>query len=1031
MKWFENIKIRNKLFIVFGMLVFIMISFSVFAVARIISMGSHYNELITIHQVRQIHIADAIADAYGLRVVNLSRGYLLEDDHFRDLIVRMLENYQENADSFMENLNGYRSNMLSDPSYTEAEKQERLAIVNGIEDIFNGYLEITIRLENAVENNDKAEVISIFNEAIPAGTELIDKLQDFRNLVFYTARLKAAQTMDSTANTIVIIVIMTAAFILISTLVLLFTVSSLNRPFVKLEKAVAEIARGNLAYPVRDTRRDELGKLSNCIGDMVDKVSEHNKTMAVMDILDSMINVVDLDYNLLYMNRHMADTFDLDREKCLGQKCYKVTKHKDSPCEFCQLPELLPDKDSFPSKEFEYLWDDALGIWVGGTASIIRWIDGSIAFFRASRDETDKKEQDIKLEEALETAKAASATKSSFLANMSHEIRTPMNAILGVTEILLRDENHRQSTVEGLQRIYHSGDLLLNIINDILDLSKIEAGKLELVYSNYEIASTINDTVTLNMMRIGSKPIEFELSVNENLPSVLHGDELRIKQILNNLLSNAFKYTKEGRVKLSISFEGHPQDNEEVTLVFAVSDTGQGMSEEQVSKLFDEYSRFNVEANRTTEGTGLGMSITKNLLFMMNGDIDVTSEMGKGSVFTVWMPQKCVGSETLGKELAENLEKFRATGDGSPFKKAQIVCEPMPYGKVLVVDDVESNLFVAQGLMRPYELSVETAGSGFAAIDKIKDGNVYDIVFMDHMMPKMDGIETVKKIREWGYLQPIVALTANAVVGQSDVFLANGFDGFVSKPIDLRQLNAALRKFVRDKQPPEVIAAVSAARKGDQQIGAASQQASLQAAEVSETWKKIEQIDGLSVQTGLERLMGQRDIYEKALKLLLKEIDKCDRNLKEFLSVNDMHNFAIEVHGMKGSLANVGAMEISALAKELEMASKAVDADFCATNLPPFLDRLGNFKASLVDAFAEEKQNQGPVEIPPELPPILEKIKAAISNEETDYVAIDEGLEDLDKLNAGALKEDIDQIKEAVAMLDYENAMEMMRRLAI
>jgi CheY-like chemotaxis protein len=283
----------------------------------------------------------------------------------------------------------------------------------------------------------------------------------------------------------------------------------------------------------------------------------------------------------------------------------------------------------------------------------------------------------------------------------------------------------------------------------------------------------------------------------------------------------------------------------------------------------------------------------------------------------------------------------------------------------------------------------------------------------------MDGIETVKHIREFGYTKPIVALTANAVVGQSDVFLANGFDSFVSKPLDIRQLNAALRKFIRDKQTPEVIAAAqqAAAQKKS------SQEAQVE--EVSETWKKIEQIEGLQTATGLERFLGQRDGYEKTLKLLIKEIEKCDKNLKEFLSAEDMHNFAIEVHGMKGSLANIGAMEISALAKELEFAVKDSNIAFCASHLPPFLEQLVSFKQKLMEIFAQE-ENQGIIEIPPELLPILEKLKVAIAD--TDYAAIDKAIQSLDKLNeSAALKDKIEQIKDAVMMLEYENALELIQ----
>ncbi|MDR0441995.1 MAG: response regulator [Treponema sp.] len=1014
MKWFENIKIRNKLFIVFGILVFIMISFAVFAVTRIVIIGNHYNELINTHQSRQIHITNAIADAYGLRVLNLSKGYLLEDDHFKDVVIRILENYGESSDSFIENLNKYRTGMLADPGLSESEKRQRLAMVNGIEETFARYAKITSKLEDAVANNDKQEVLLIFEEAIPVGNELIDKTQDFRDLVFYTTRLKSAQTMDDTANTVIIILAVTVVFFFLSAFILLFTFSSINRPLLKLEKAVKEIASGNLACAVRIERKDELGMLANCIGDMVDKISEHNKTMAIMDNLDSMICVCDLDYNLLYMNKHLADTFDLDREKCLGQKCYKTTKNKDAPCEFCQLAELLPQKDSFPSQYYEYQWDDSLNMWVGGSASIIRWVDGSMVFFRSARDETQKKQQEEMLEDALETAKTASTAKSSFLANMSHEIRTPMNAIMGTAEIKLRDDDLAPGIREALNMIYNSGDLLLSIINDILDLSKIEAGRLELSSNNYEVASMINDTVTLNMMRIGSKPIEFVLNVDENTPSVLFGDELRLKQILNNLLSNAFKYTKKGMVRLSVSAE--IGDEENITIVFTVDDTGQGMSDEQVARLFDEYSRFNIQANRTTEGTGLGMSITRNLIQMMNGVISVKSEVDQGSVFTVRLPQKSTGSGVLGRDLAESLQKFRVSS-AKQIQRAQLVYDPMPYGKVLIVDDVESNLYVAKGLMTPYELSIETARSGFDALDIIKGGNVYDIVFMDHMMPKMDGMETVKLIRKWGYTHPIVALTADAVIGQSDIFLANGFDGFISKPIDIRQLNAALKKYVRDKQPPEVIEAANRERQAKK---AAAGEAPLATQPASTPMATMPASTPMATDPQLAEIFV-RDANSAII--TLESVYKKD-------SAEDIRLFTINVHAMKSALANIGEKELSAFALSLEQAGREKNTAVMSAETPAFLAQL----RSTIEKLNSQKA------VEPEDSETMDESAAAFLREK--LITVKEACETYDKKTAKAaiaelkaktwprqIREQLDKMAEHLLNGDYDELARVAEKL--
>jgi CheY-like chemotaxis protein len=415
-------------------------------------------------------------------------------------------------------------------------------------------------------------------------------------------------------------------------------------------------------------------------------------------------------------------------------------------------------------------------------------------------------------------------------------------------------------------------------------------------------------------MRFDSKPIEFNILVAENIPSTLYGDELRIKQILNNLLSNAFKYTDKGEVSLSAAVENAPQENEaRITLVFRVSDTGQGMTAEQIQSLGNEYTRFNAEANRTTEGTGLGMSITKHLIRIMDGEISVESEPGKGSVFTVRMPQGIVGEGVLGREAVENLMQFRIGKAGQVKKAQQIIREYMPYGRVLIVDDIETNLYVARGLMAPYGLSFETAASGFEAIKKIKDGAVFDIIFMDHFMPIMDGIETVKNIRALGYTHPIVALTANAQAGQAEMFAENGFDGFISKPIDIRQLNFYLNKLIRDKQPPETL---EAARKQAKANMAKSAQGKTQPP--SDT--KLAEI-------------FSRDA-EKAHEIL------CTIHSNAYRRTDDIRTFVINVHAMKSALANIGEVGLSADALKLEEAGRAEDITAMMSETPAFLEAL-------------------------------------------------------------------------------------------
>jgi len=517
--------------------------------------------------------------------------------------------------------------------------------------------------------------------------------------------------------------------------------------------------------------------------------------------------------------------------------------------------------------------------------------------------------QNLKIREAdniAETAKVSSKAKSDFLARMSHEIRTPLNAILGIAEIQLHDETLPQVTKEALERIYNSGDMLLGIINDILDLSKIEAGMLSLNVSEYNIASLINDTVQLNIMRFESKPVVFKLIIDENTPLRLIGDELRIKQVLNNLLSNAFKYTDEGFVSFSVSCIH--ENNKNVKIIFRISDTGQGMSPEQINKLGCEYSRFNLEANRKTEGTGLGMNITRNMIRLMSGFLAIESTPGKGSVFTVTMPQDILDEQVIGKELADNLMKLNI-GCNLKVRTAQIKREFMPYGRILIVDDVETNLYVAKGLLAPYGLSIDTAISGFDAIEKIKNGCEFDIIFMDHMMPKMDGIEAAGIIRSLNYNKPIVALTANALAGQAEMFLKCGFDDFISKPIDIRQLNVTLNKLIRDKMPPEVI---KAAREQKEQL--------------------FTRLNKTKVDKQLaEYFINDAEKTAKVLESLYN--NKCK-------SEDDISQFIINVHSMKSALANIGETNLSEAAAKLEQAGRDRNIKRILSDIPVFLEML-------------------------------------------------------------------------------------------
>jgi signal transduction histidine kinase/DNA-binding response OmpR family regulator len=500
----------------------------------------------------------------------------------------------------------------------------------------------------------------------------------------------------------------------------------------------------------------------------------------------------------------------------------------------------------------------------------------------------------------------ASLQKSNFLKTVSHEIRTPLNAIIGVTEIELLNEEHPPGLQESFLWIYNSGYSLLSIINDLLDLSKIEAGKMEIVPARYEIASLVSDVVQFNILRQGGKPLEFELTIDENTPSVLLGDEIRIKQALNNVLSNAFKYTDSGKISFGITYELAEDDS--LVLVFTISDTGHGMTAGQVNKLFEEYSRFLTQAERGAVGTGLGMSITKKILDLMDGAIYVKSEPGVGSVFTIKIPQQYVKGSTLGSETAGKLRQFR-TELKSSILNEKFIREYMPYGSVLVVDDVESNLFVAKGLLLPYGLSVDTAINGPEAIARVKSGMVYDMILMDHMMPDMDGIETARRIRGLGYKNPIVALTANAMQGQAEMFLANGFEGFISKPIDIRQLNLTLNRLIRDRHSKSV---VESARK--QKSDSAKLPPVPYTAELAQMFARDAELAADTLQAVLGRLYAPLD--------------------------GDLTLYTVNIHALKSILANAGEAELSDAALRLEKASLAGELNVIAEETESFLAGL-------------------------------------------------------------------------------------------
>jgi PAS domain S-box-containing protein len=593
-------------------------------------------------------------------------------------------------------------------------------------------------------------------------------------------------------------------------------------------------------------------------------------------------------------------------------------------------------------------------------------------------------------------AERAAAEKSEFLARTSHEIRTPMNAVIGLSE-LARREYGKPEGLEYIMGIQSAGASLLAIINDILDLSQIESGNLPILRAPYETASLLNDTLSVLRTRMVETPLELITDISPDIPGRMTGDARRIRQILLNLLGNAVKYTHRGFIKFSASGEFTAEDT--IRLTFTVEDSGIGIKSEDLPKLFEAFQRFDEKRNIGIEGTGLGLAIARSLCGAMGGDITVRSEYGKGSVF----------SAVLFQTVADRTPVGDITDAAAARSEMQRITFTAPEAEVLIVDDLAGNLMVAEGLLMPYRVRVFTCLNGREAVALVRE-RPFDLVLMDHMMPEMDGVEATLAIRamdpEYCRTMPIVALTANAVSGMSEMFLANGFNDFLSKPIEMSKLDAVLKKWIpADRQ------------RGVPEAGACGPDAVLPPGTAPPD------IAGLDAAAGIARMGGSSGRYLDLLETFRRDAQAAFVLLETTPEASSLRSFTTLVHALKSALANIGADGLSQAAALLEKAGRGADLPALRDALPVFREELSALTARIGEFTASARSAGGEGRITPEMRQALTQLREALEAGDVDAVDAAQAL-----LQALSLSEKyggaVSEIADYILTADFDKALD-------
>ena len=648
---------------------------------------------------------------------------------------------------------------------------------------------------------------------------------------------------------------------------------------------------------------------------MLNPAAEHMLGLTQKDIGNSFVNV--------FLTREGTDAFN----EVILDTIYEKEKVSNMPVDY-----MLGEEMRNLTLTTSYIHND-------GEKSVVVVMEDvtELNELRDAQTALDKiKKLNKEYEKAKDEAIRANEAKSLFLSNMSHEIRTPINAVLGMNEMILRECTDKQ-LLSYAANIRSSGKTLLFLINDILDMSKIESGKMEIVKVEYAPEDLMMDLWNVIFLRAQEKGLTIHFFLDETLPRVLFGDDVRIKQIVTNLLTNAVKYTPQGSIEMKVTYERQAEG--EIGLIISVKDTGMGIKKEDMGKLFESFQRLDEEKNRNIEGTGLGMNITMSLLRLMDGEMKVESEYGKGSDFTVTIPQKIVCDEPAG-----DFETIRSRREQNLSMKQQFF--EAPEARVLVVDDNSMNLTVFQSLLKRTKMQITTADSGKKCLELVQKQQ-YHIIFMDHMMPEMDGIETLHEIRKLSncpnHDTPVIALTANALSGAREGYLKEGFADFLTKPIDGDLLEQTTMKYL-----PETLI------RNAMEAGEETEKDNVEMDD-----KKYLQY-GISIENGLLYAKKDREMYLDLVRMFVKDRTKQD-TIYQFLVGENMKDYAILVHGLKGNARMLGADQLADMAFEHEKQSKAENLEYVKMHWEELLSiwkkTLDGFEV-LIRTYGKEQEDK-------------------------------------------------------------------------